>query len=86
MTPNRVILIRWQCAKAGPLTPDLSSLTCGGGGGERVYPPGEDGKKGRKRGAVQCQAHYDPLKTWAALWRGAIHHPGLSNQHVCHCN
>lgn len=90
MTPNRVILIRRQYAKAGPLTPDLLSVTCGGKG---VYPPGEDrNEKGgerereRKRGAVQCQAHYDPLKTRAALQRGAIHHSGLSNQHVCHCN
>lgn len=45
MTPNRVILIWRQYAKAGPLTPDLLSVTRGGG----VYPPGEDRKKGRKR-------------------------------------
>lgn len=32
MTPNRVILIWWQYAKAGPLTPDLLSVTCGGRG------------------------------------------------------
>lgn len=32
MTPNRAILICQQWATAGPLTPDLLSLTCGGRG------------------------------------------------------
>lgn len=84
MTPNRVILIWQHYVRAGPLTPDLLSVTCRGEGG--VYPPGKDGKRARERVAVQCQVHYDPLKTQATLWRGAIHHLGLSNQHVCHCN
>lgn len=85
MTPNRVILIWRQDAEAGPLTPDLLSVTCGGGA-PSARKGQKEREKERERGAAQCQVHYDPLKTQAALQRGAIHHRGLSNQHVCHCN
>lgn len=84
MTPNRVILIWQQCARAGPLTPDLLSATWRGVGGGHIHQ--ERTERERARAAVQCQVHYDPLKTRATLWRGAIHHLALSNQHVCHCN
>lgn len=85
MTPNRVILMYRQDAKTDPLTPDLLSVTCVGEGSARQQRT-ERKREKTEKGAVQCHAHYDPLKTWTALWRGAIHHQGLSNQHVCHCN